>query len=72
MGDSMSEGKEERGAWQKKFVAKILGFVDITNSDAMRIMGLVCEERQTAYMEGHSKGFNAGFNAGLEKGLLKK
>jgi hypothetical protein len=47
-----------RGEWQKSFVLKLVKEVGLTHTDAMEIMGLVCEERQTAYMEGYVKGYN--------------
>jgi len=47
----------ERGEWQKKFVSELVekGF---SYEHAMMAMGLACEERQKAYMQGYEKGYD--------------
>lgn len=51
----------ERGEWQKRFVRHLTG-VGLSHNDAMIAMGLCCEYRQEAYMQG----FNRGFEKGIE------
>lgn len=48
----------ERGKWQKTFIKKAIKDIGLTHTDAMEILGLVCEERQKAYMQGYDKGYN--------------
>lgn len=38
---------------------KLVNFqTGLTHTDAFQVMGLVCEERQKAYMEGYDKGYS--------------
>lgn len=49
----------ERGEWQKVFVKKLVD-QGVPHKHAMIAMGLACDERQSAYIEGYNKGFNDG------------
>jgi hypothetical protein len=56
----MSESEMvKRGEWQKKFVQQLVEN-GVSHNDAMVAMGLCCEERQVAYMQGYNRGFEKG------------
>lgn len=65
----MPKDKDElkRGSWQKSFVRQLVG-IGIPHNDAMIALGVACEYRQTAYIEGYGNGFNDGHKQGFEKG----
>jgi hypothetical protein len=47
--------------WQKQFVSKVIKETNISHENAMTILGLVCNEREKAYMEGYNKGYSDGW-----------
>jgi Fe-S-cluster containining protein len=49
---------EVRGKWQKEFVNKLVQEIGIEHLKSMQVLGLVCEERQKAYMQGYDKGYS--------------
>jgi hypothetical protein len=49
---------DNRGKWQKVFVNKLVKEIGLTHADAMQVLGLVCDERQKAYMQGYDKGYS--------------
>lgn len=49
------------GEWQKLFVNKLVD-QGLTYTDAMKVMGIVCDVRQVAYMEGYERGWKAAEN----------
>lgn len=51
------DDSEERAEWQKSFVKKVVENIGLTHTDAMELLGLVCEERQKVYMQGYNEGF---------------
>ena len=55
----MQIDNELASEWQKLFVKKLIEQVGLTHSDAMRVMGIVCDIRQVAYMQGYDRGWNA-------------
>ena len=52
------------GEWQKVFVNKLIEQVGLTYTDAMEVMGIVCDIRQSIYMEGYERGWAAAVNQG--------
>ena len=50
------------GEWQKVFANKLVQQVGLTHTDAMEVMGIVCDIRQVAYMEGYERGWAAAVN----------
>lgn len=62
--------ENERGVWQRVFVKKLTD-MGIDGEQSMKIMGLVCEEREHTYVQGNSKGYNDGY-ADCKKRLAAK
>jgi hypothetical protein len=52
------------GEWQKVLVNKLIEQVGLTHTDAMEVMGIVCDVRQKAYMQGYERGWVAAENQG--------
>lgn len=46
------------GEWQKPFVVQLVEQVGLTHDAAMAVLGIVCELRQVAYMQGYLRGFD--------------
>lgn len=56
--------------WQRKFVNKLVE-MGLTHDHAMIAMGLCCEERLNAYIQGCNAGFDSGFKNQQEIGKEK-
>jgi len=50
---------EIRGEWQKIYVGKLVDS-GLSYEHAMIAMGVTCEQREKAYIQGYEKGFNDG------------
>ena len=48
---------DQLGEWQKEYVDKLV-IQGVPHDFAMLAMGLTCEERQKAYMQGYEMGYN--------------
>ena len=59
-----------RGEWQKTFVKKCKEF-GLSEYDARTAMGITCEYRNNAFIDGHNHGMNIGYEEGLKKGAVK-
>ena len=47
------------GEWQKVFVNNLVDQIGLTHDNAMKVMGIVCDMRQVAYMDGYNRGWDA-------------
>lgn len=50
--------EKSRGKWQKDLIKKIIQELCISHEDAMKVIGLLCEEKQIAYIQGYNKGYD--------------
>lgn len=50
--------------WQKVLVNKLIEQVGLTHTDAMKVMGIVCDVHHVAYMEGYDRGWSAAAKQG--------
>lgn len=46
---------------QKSVVKSIVDTTSLSHQQAMEVLGVICEQNQTAYIEGYKKGFNDAY-----------
>lgn len=49
-----------------KDILQKLTFAGLSREDALKVVGIVCDLRDTAYQQGFSKGYNEGYKEGKE------